>query len=230
MLIVVLSGLSSARGQSLMSPSAHGMWGGSVFSGAGITAPQVGSGLSDMTGVMGIGFGNPYKNCGIQLSTWINDVSEQKDFSLCLKFHRKFDPGSAIALGLNHFWVQKGVQVNDNYYAVISHDFSYNFPDNKVLGSLAFSFGYGTGKFSNYGLSDQSFNNSGLFGTASYSILKVLKWELEWDGFELNTGFKLSGRILKLPVGLMIGAADLTTKYSGKTRVIAAFGIGYDIW
>ncbi len=226
---ITIGTITEADGQSLLSPSANGVWGNSFYGGGGIVAPQVGGSLADMTGVMGFGLGNPHKNLGIQTSLWMNDVSDQSDFTLCLKLHRKIQPGSSIAIGSNHLWVQQGVKISRNWYGVFSHDFASNFP-NRFWGKFSFTAGYGTGKFTAYKLSDNSITNLGAFGTLSYAILKSVKWELEWDGFEWNTGFKVSGNIFNFPVGIMIGAADVTGTYSGRTRMMATFGIGYDLW
>ena len=216
--------------QSLMVPGARGAWGNLVYAGAGITAPQVGSDGPDMTGIAGFGFGNPYKNLGLDLSLYVTDVSQQSDYSLSAKASRYLGFGSYLAVGMYHFAKQESVLATASGYVVASHDFGYNFGFDHFFGKITLTGGYGNGRFQAFGNSQHWFKKSGWFGNMNYRILKNIAWELEWDGFELNTAFVVRGKLGTLPWSFMLGAADLGPSYSEQTRMVASFGIGLDLF
>jgi hypothetical protein len=209
-------------GSSIMVPSGWGAYGGMVFGGVSVTAPQVYSDRSDGNAGAGIGIGDPYENIGLELSVAMMDLSEQDNISFGFKLHKNIADGTSVGIGgLNLFRDKLESDADESYYVVVSHAVQGMPSGTKPYESkLLLSLGVGNGMFSEMSPFDidagKNRHGTYVFGSAGYEFLKATNLVVEWSGINLNAGvstglFSLSRT---LPVNVTVAAGDLTS-YSG---------------
>jgi hypothetical protein len=231
-ILVILAFPDISYAQGIMIPTGRGSWGNRIFIGAGLTYPQTYSNKPDMVTSFGVGLLNPYKSIGFQINCNIVDVSALDAYTFGFKIHKYFGLGTTMSIGGNNL-IKIGLSdAADSYYMVLSHDLKYNYSADKILSRVSFSIGCGVGGvFSEKSPMDiakgKSKHGTYVFGALQYEINKYLRYQVEWSGINLNTGITIRGVLKKIPLGISICAADLTSYSGDRVRFLISIGTGY---
>jgi len=225
--------LPNNYGKSLTTPVAWGASNNVIFMGAGITAPSPYTKGTDGAAVLGVGLGDPAKNLGVQLSVTSIDLSQWKEYSASFQLSRDLGNASAIAVGLQNVMITTGGDSGKSYFFVYSHGAQGNPFINKSTGDskLTYSIGVGSGTYGKKSPADvlDGKGNYGtyVFGNVAYEVARSFNVITDWNGLNLNAGLSKTFYISSLPIGIVVGVADLT-KYSGDgPRLIVSGGTGF---
>jgi hypothetical protein len=236
-------GIGATYSQGIMAPGGTGAWGNMVYMGAAYAYPKpyTNSSMSlrqrsEGSLSFGFGFGDPVSGIGVQVGSGILEATTFDIYNLGAKFHRYFGRGISAAFAVENLVTlnesnHPSTAKNTNEYFALTKDFSYTAPSGGALSRLSLSLGGGVGRFSKLPEIDTATHkgNKGTyaFGALRYNLFKGVSLHAEWTGVNANAGLSFSGRILKIPVSILVCAADLT-KYSGDgIRVMVAGGIVY---
>ena len=213
--LILLSAPLLAQG--IMVPAGSGAWGNQLYVSGSVTnkqaySPEPGGILS-----LGFGIGNPKKNIGLQVNG--NLLHLQSQYTLDVKLHRYLGYGTSMAIGGRNIWTYGMVNDWDNYYLVMSHDLKYNFSPHNLFSRLAFSLGGGFGTSVSTTLPKDIIrkkreDGTFLFGALQVKLSKHLYATAEWTGINLNSFITYQRTFNRFPIGVFLGAADLTP-YSG---------------
>jgi hypothetical protein len=210
--------LPNRAGKVISTPSGWGASAYTVFVGAGFNYPAPYSKNQGDGGMAwGIGLGDPVKYLGAQLGASMSDLDEGDNFSGFFKVHRYLGYGTSIAGGGSALFADQESDADETWYGVLSHAFQ-QFPSNVPGKSrLHISIGGGNGRFADKSDEDRK-DGKGDHGTYVFSAIAIELHEttnfiIEWNAMNLGVGLSFAP-FEKIPVGLTVGAADLTT-YSG---------------
>lgn len=223
--------LPNGAATTLATPSGWGAWGNTIFIGGGITSPAPYSNDSDGAAAIGFGIGNPAKNVGLQLTATMNDLSGQDNVSYGAVLHRYLGYGTSVAIGGDHlFRDEDESDVGESYYLAFGHAFQNVVSDTLGKSGLHGSIGVGNGRFANKSPSDvasgKGKKGSHVFGALAYEIFANTNVILEWSGVNLNAGVAIAP-FENFPLGVTLGAADLTDNSGDGVRFIGAAGLAY---
>jgi len=223
--------LPNRAATTLATPSGWGAWGNTIFIGGGITSPAPYSEDSDGAAAVGFGIGNPAKNVGLQMSATVNDLSEQDNVSYGALLHRYLGYGTSVSIGGEHlFRDEDESDVGESYYLAFGHAFQNVVSDTPGQSGLHGSIGVGTGRFAHKSPLDVADNKgekgSYVFGALAYEIFENTNVILEWSGLNLNAGVAIAP-FENFPLGVTLGAADLTDNSGDGVRFIGAAGLAY---
>jgi hypothetical protein len=212
-------------------PSGWGAWGNTIFAGAGITSPQAYSDDSDAAASVGFGIGDPLENLGVQLSATVNDVSDNDNLSYGAVIHRYLGQATSVSIGGEHLLRDKDESdAGESYYLAFGHAFQGVSSDTPGASGLHGSIGVGNGRFAHKSPLDvadrKGEKGSYVFGALAYEILERTNMVVEWNGINLNAGVTLAP-FENFPLGIMLGAADLTDNSGDGARFIGAAGLAY---
>ncbi len=215
----------------LMTPSGWGAWGNTIFAGGGISSPQPYTDNSDGAVSVGFGVGNPLENVGLQLSASVNDLSEQDNVSYGVVLHRYLGYGTSVAIGGEHLLRDKDESdVGPSYSIAFGHAFQNVDSDTPGASGLHASLGAGNGRFANKSPLDiqdkKGKKGSYVFGALAYEAFENTNLILEWNGINLSAGVALAP-FESIPLGITLGAADLTDNSGDGARFIGAAGLAY---
>lgn len=226
----------NAAAKALMVPSGWGAWGHTLFLGAGLTYPQVYADDADGGATIGYGFGHPAKNLGVQLTASVLDISEFDNFAFGAKIHRYLGYGLSVAIGGDGLG-----QIHDNdddddveptgYIAISRSSQRLKSLADPKVSRLHVNIGAGTERFARKSERDRA-EGKGKYGTVAFGSIAYELWRninliVDWNGINLSAGVSVKP-FTKVPVGLSLGAADLTTNSGDGVRFIASVGGAID--
>lgn len=238
-----------AQSQNFFVPSAQGAWGNAFYSGIGLTKyPTTYNKKIDGIASVGIGFGHPVNNIGVQLHTNILGFKTFSKYSMGFKIHKYFGGGFFFALGVDNALADKmgeGSNSPASQYICLTQDFKYKLQPMHPLSKLSYTIGFGNGKFSqltDYQVSESqgwsgipNFTPSSIrygtfiFASVHYNIIKKLGITIEWSGLNLNAGVSYQMKVLTIPFKVAVGVADLTKFTGAGMRFIGGLTIGYQV-
>jgi len=219
-------------GKTLTNPSGWGAFGNTLFVGAGITAPQTYTDKSDGAAGVGFGIGHPARNVGLQVVAILNDLSEQDDISFNVTLHRSIGRGTSMSIGAEHLFQDEDEYGRPSYYIALGHASQNVRSKTAGISRLHTSLGVGSGRFAHKTLRDEAHGRGGsgtsLFGALSYEVFERTNVILEWSGINLNAGVSFVP-FNRIPLGIMLGAADLTDNSGDRVRFIGGLGLAYQL-
>ena len=225
--------LPNSNGKSLTTPVAWGASNNVIFFGAGGTTPSPYTHGTDGAAVLGIGLGDSAKNLGVQCSVTSIDVSQWKEYSASFQLSRDLGNSSAIAVGLQNLMITTGGDTEKSFYVVYSQGAQSDPFINKSTGgsNLTYSVGVGSGTFGKKSqldvLDGKGTYGTYVFGNLAYEVAQSFNLITDWNGVNLNAGVSKTFFFSKVPLGVVIGVADLT-HYSGDgPRLIVSAGTGF---
>ena len=223
--------LPNQAATTLATPSGWGAWGNTIFVGGGITSPAPYSDNSDGAATVGFGVGNPAENLGLQISATMNDLSGQDNVSYGAVLHRYLGHGTSVAVGGENLFRDKDESdVGESYYLAFGHAFQGVVSDAPGQSGLHGSIGVGNGRFAHKSPRDvedgKGERGSYVFGALAYEIFANTNVILEWSGLNLNAGVAVAP-FENFPLGVTLGAADLTDNSGDGVRFIGAAGLAY---
>ena len=223
----------NSHGKSLTTPGAWGASNNVFFVGAGGTSPSPYTAQSDGAAVFGVGLGDPKKDVGVQISITSIDLTQWQEYSASFQLSRDLGNASAVGVGLQNVMITNGGDSGKSYFVVYSHGVQGNpFIDKTTRESkLTYSIGAGTGAYSKKSPADilhgKGTYGTYVFGNVAYEVAHSFNVITDWSGLNLNAGLSKTFFISKLPIGIVIGVADLT-KYSGDgPRLVISGGTGF---
>jgi len=220
------------NGKTVMTPSGWGGYGNTIFVGGGMALRQVYADKPDGAAVFGIGLGNPFRNIGFEISTKMNDLSEQDGFSYFFKIHKYIGKGTSLAFGGDHLFFTNDSDGISSYFLSLSHAFQ-NMPS-KIpgLSRMNINIGIGSGKFANKSPRDEAEGKGKtgtyIFGSLAYQLFRNHSFIVEWSGINFNIAVS-SKPIRRLPVFLKISLVDLTSYSGDGVRVVICGVVAYSI-
>jgi hypothetical protein len=213
--------------QGVFIPIGSGAHSNQFYASAIYTNPQPYSPIQATTFGLGYGIGNPEKAVAVQAHL-ATTYFEELGLSGSLKIHKDFGLGTTMAVGAMNL-----LQVNfnwdySNYFIALSHDFRHNFAPRNPLSRLSFTAGAGYGrsfteKYPKDIIRLKEEKGTIAFGALALRLTERISVEAEWTGVNLNTFASYRGYIRTIPLGISIGAGDLTP-YSGD-RVFFILGV-----
>jgi hypothetical protein len=223
--------MPNAAANTLTVPSGWGAWGNTIFAGAGISSPQAYSDDSDAAASFGLGIGNPVENVGLQLSATVNDVSDSDNLSYGAVVHRYLGQATSVSIGGENLFRDKDESdAGESYYLAFGHAFQGVSSETSGTSGLHGSIGVGNGRFAHKSPADvadrKGEKGSYVFGALAYEILERTNLVVEWSGINLNAGVTLAP-FESFPLGIMLGAADLTDNSGDGARFIGSAGLAY---
>jgi len=223
--------LPNRAATTLTTPSGWGAWGNTIFIGGGITSPAPYTDDSDGAATVGFGVGNPAENVGLQISATVNDLSEQDNVSYGAVLHRYIGYGTSVAIGGEHLFRDKEESdAGESYYLGFGHAFQNVASETPGESGLHGSIGVGNGRFAHKSPLDvadgKGEKGSYVFGALAYEIFTRTNVILEWSGLNLNAGIAVAP-FESFPLGVVLGAADLTDNSGDGVRFIGAAGLAY---
>jgi hypothetical protein len=222
------------HGKSITTPVAWGAANNVVFMGLGGTSPSPYSKRSDGAAVVGVGLGNP-KELGVQISLISLDISEWKEYSSSLHLFKTLCNGDAFGAGVENVMLTDGGDSDKSFYVVYSRGVQDESVLNKSANStkLHYSIGAGTGRFGDKSPDDildgKGKHGTYLFGNVSYEVAESFNVITDWNGLNLNAGVSKSFYINKIPFGVTVGLADLTSNSGDGVRLVGAAGFGFKL-
>lgn len=220
----------NSAGKTLMTPSGWGAWGNAIFIGVGGTEPQVYSSEFDGAISLGAGFGHPVKNAGLQLTATIQDVSGMDNISYGIKVHKYLSRGISMAIGAEQLFGSKESTADESFYIAASRASQQHPSAIPGISKLHMNIGLGNGRFGNKSPRDveegKSEHGTYLFGGLAYEVYKNTNLILEWSGINLHAGVSITP-VETIPVGITVGAADLTSNSGDGVRLIFSVGSSY---
>jgi hypothetical protein len=227
--------LPNNHGKSLTTPVAWGASGNVIFMGVGGTSPSPYTNDADGAAVLGLGFGDPKENLGIQVAVVSLDITEWKEYSLYVQLHRYLDNANAIAVGVENVMLTSGGDADKSFYIVYSQGVQSGPFVNDVTGNskLHFSIGAGTGRFGDKTLADivhgKGEHGTYVFGNIAYDVAESFNLIADWNGLNLNAGVSKSFKVGNVPMAITVGAADLTHNSGDGVRFIGALGAAFKL-
>ena len=225
--------LPNSNGKSLSTPTAWGASNNVIFLGGGGTSPSPYTSGSDGAAVFGVGVGDPVKNIGIQASITSIDLTQWQEYSASFHLSRDLGNANAIGIGVQNIMITAGGDTGKSYYVVYSKGAQGNPFINATTGSskLTYSIGVGLGIYGDKSPLDISSgkgeHGTYAFGNIAYEVAESFNVITDWNGLNLNAGVSKTFFIAGLPIGVVVGVADLT-KYSGDgARLIISGGTGF---
>jgi hypothetical protein len=225
--------LPNSHGKSLTTPVAWGASHNVIFLGAGGTTPSPYTNGSDGAAVLGVGLGDPVKNIGVQLSVTSIDISAWGEYSASVQVSRDLGNSNAIAVGLQNLMITTGGDTGKSYYVVYSQGAQSDPFVNQATGDskLTYSIGVGSGIFGKKSPADildgKGTYGTYVFGNLAYEVAQSFNLITDWNGLNLNAGVSKTFFLSNVPLGIVLGVADLT-HYSGDgPRLIVSVGTGF---
>ena len=220
----------NSAGKTLMTPSGWGAWGNTIFLGVGGTSPQVYSTEFDGAISLGAGLGHPVKNAGLQLGATIQDVSGMDNLSYGIKAHKYLCRGISMAIGVEQLFGPKESTPDESFYIVVSRASQQHPSAIPRISKLHMNIGLGSGRFGNKSPRDieegKDEHGTYLFGGLAYEVYKNTNLILEWSGINLHAGVSIIP-FEDIPIGITVGAADLTDNSGSGARFIFSVGSPY---
>ena len=223
--------LPNRAAKGISTPSGWGASAYTVFVGVGYTYPAPYSeDKSDGGMAWGIGLGDPVKYFGVQLGTSMNDLDEGDNFSGFFKVHRYLGYGTSIAGGGSALFADQETDADETWYGVLSHAFQQFPSDVPRRSKLHISVGGGNGRFADKSDKDRKDgkgeHGTYVFGAIAVELHKTTNFIIEWNAMNLGVGLSFAP-FEKIPIGLTVGAADLTTYSGDGPRLTVSGGIAF---
>jgi hypothetical protein len=217
----------SGGGTTLSTPSASGAYWGVAGVGISYQGRARFTNKQDAAAGIGIGFGDPKQNVGIQLGIGLVDISNLlADGSLSLKLHRKILPDLSIAIGANGFQTWGSPDGGSTLYGVATKRWKLRQSPQLPFSEVTVSAGLGGGQFrSQYDVS-RGRNTIGTFGSVAVKFAEPLNGIIEWTGQDMNLGISFVP-FLKLPIVTTFSANDVLGTAGDGPRFSAGIGVGF---
>ncbi|MGB3768682.1 MAG: hypothetical protein WA947_19160 [Phormidesmis sp.] len=208
-----------------ITPNAYGASWGDAYIGVAGTTEDTDDGLDGSVGV-GVGFGNPIDNVGVEVSVGIISLDGFADDGIAgFKVHKVFPQANNLAVAVG--WanpIKWGAAGNeeDTFYGVATQRFNLR-PSKANPLPLTASLGVGTGEFRSNGAIAAGDNSPNVFGSVGLRVIPQVSLISSWTGSGL--GLAASAAPFRAPLVLTLGASDVT----GNTEQGAQFSgsLGY---
>jgi hypothetical protein len=217
-------------GQTVITPSGWGAANNTVFSGATVVTRQIYTDEPDGTMVFGVGLGNQFKTLGLELSTRMNDISTQGEYSYAVKAHRYLGKGTSVAVGAMHLFPAPTTDGIQSYYVSLSH--ALQFIPSKIPGVslINLNVGVGNGMFARKSALDRidgkGSKGTYVFGSLAYNLFLNHSLIAEWSGTNLHMAIN-SRPFKRFPFFLKASFVDLTTNSGDGVRFVLSSSIAY---
>jgi len=222
--------VSNSYGKTLTIPAAWGAYGNVLFMGIGGTKPSSYSPKTDGAAVIGYGIGKPDKlTVHVVLSSL--DMSAWNRYSVFTHVSKNVSESGAVGVGVENIMLTKGGDSSKSVYIAYSKAVpaALDLYDIDGYSKFYYTVGAGLGRFSDNSQMDINHgkrqHGTYIFGSIAYEVAKTINVIAEWNGVNLNAG--MSSTFLsdsRMPLAIMVGAADLTGYSGDRIRFIAGIG------
>lgn len=217
----------SAGGSTIGTPSAGGAYWGTAGIGIGYQERARFTDREDMALGIGVGFGNPQRNVGIQLGVGLVDLSDiLADGSVSIKLHRQIRPDLSVAVGANGFETWGGPDGGSSLYGVATKRWQIYQDPRRPFSQITVSAGLGGGQFRSEADINKGNNSINGFGSVGVRLAEPLTGIVEWTGQDLNLGVSFSP-FPEWPLVTSLAVNDVTGKAGDGPRFTAGIGIGF---
>lgn len=204
--------------------------------GAAAGAAGIGIGLQDRVrfrdkadGVigLGIGFGNPQKNVGLQLGVSLVDVSAPfQDGAISIKLHRRLPNDFSVATGVQGIVTWGQPDGGSSAYGVTTKRLVLHQDRSKPFSEIYTSVGIGGGQFRSENNINKGIESVGVFGSLAVRVIEPINLITEWSGQDLTIGVSIVP-FRNVPLVIVPAVTDITGTAGDGGRVI--FGVGYSV-
>uniref|UniRef100_Q3ASV7 Outer membrane protein beta-barrel domain-containing protein n=1 Tax=Chlorobium chlorochromatii (strain CaD3) TaxID=340177 RepID=Q3ASV7_CHLCH len=228
--------MPNSHGKSVTTPTAWGASGNVGFVGLGGTYQSPYTDDADGAAVFGVGLGDSKENLGVQIALISLDISEWEEYSSAFHVFKELGDADAIGIGVENVMLTDGGDSEKSFYVVYSRGVQNDWALNKNSNQTKFhySIGAGTSRFGDKSPADiadgKGKHGTYVFGNVAYEIAEEFNVIADWNGVNFNIGASKSFIINnKIPVGVSVGLADLTTNSGDGVRLVAGAGFGFKL-
>lgn len=222
-----------APGTSFAAPSAYGASRGQGFLGLSGIYDHDGKGMVDGSArvdgsmVAGVGFGDPVKSVGIELSGTITSLRNTFGDSgqAGIKVHRIVDAASRTSIAFASTdavrWGQAKLSPRSQYLAITG-----DLPV-RLIGNypLSVTLGAGTGSYRSLSSILADDNKLGVFGSIGTQLTERTALSLSHLGGRTNVGLGLTP--FNAPISMMVGVTDIEGKSAAGKQLSVSVGYAY---
>ena len=215
---------SLSPGSSLGAPSGYGASQNNAFVGLSYIGSGDNNAKADGSGSFGMGFGDPVKSAGFEVSVAIVSLKESfaEDGSVGVKLHKIFPDLGNIGVGLGWSnainWGQTKT-AEDTYYLALSGS-------KNIVKAVSYSVGLGTGSHRKESDIVAQKQGVGIFGSLGVRVHNNVSLIATWGGSQLNLG--TSFVIPDVPFVFNLGFMDVSDERGSGTRVQLSAGYSFD--
>ncbi len=219
---------SLSPGVSIVTPSAYGLAQKDLGIGLGLQGRTRFTNSSDGQLGIGIGFGNPSENVGLQVGISVIDLlgDSFEDGSFSLKLHRQLPANFRIAVGWQEAVTWGKLDVDSAVFGVVTKSFALKANPSDIFSQIDISIGVGGGPFRSETDVENGDDSLGVFGSIAVRVAEPVSTIVEWTGQDLTVGISWIP-FSNLPLVIVPAVTDLTGTAGDGTRFI--FGIGYGL-
>jgi hypothetical protein len=207
-------------------PSAYGASWGDIGVGMSFQERTRFTNKADGTVGIGVGFGQPRENVGVEVGLIITDLKDDtfQDGRLNLKIHRQLPADFNIALGVQGVSKFGDTDGGSSVYGVVTKRFSIKESISEPFSEIYVTVGVGGGQFRTESAIANEVNSVGVFGSVAVRVIEPINFISEWTGQDLTMGVAI---VPFQNLGLVIIPAitDITGTAGDGARFV--FGVGY---
>lgn len=210
---------------SIITPSAYGLSWGKVGIGVGYQERTRFTQEDDGVIGIGLGFGDPQANVGLQMVVTLTDVSDPfADGNFNLKLHRQVAQDFNVALGVNGLVNWGETDGGSSVYGVITKRFPLKKDQEEPFSEIYTSLGIGGGQFRSESTIIDDRDGIGVFGSVALRVVPSISAIAEWTGQDLTLGVSIVP-FQDIPLVIVPAVTDITNNAGDGARFI--LGAGY---
>lgn len=228
--VIIEAPRKSSPGSTLGSPSAYGAKWGNSFAGLSYASQPDNADKADGSAVLGMGFGDPVRAVGLEMSIGIISLTDSfaDSGSVGFKLHKVIPEAGNLGVAVGWSNALKwgdAQQSKDTIYGVVTKRFALRPEANHQL-PLTISLGAGTGGFRSNGAIKAGENTPNVFASAGLQVIPELSLISNWTGNQLNLGVS-AAPFRQIPLVFSMGVSDVTNITDGGSRFL--FNVGYSL-
>jgi hypothetical protein len=208
-------------------PTAFGVDAGELFFGIAYQGRTRYTEDDDGAAVIGIGVGSrrvvALEAALTTYSTFRSNPLETGGVSV--KLHRMLPRSTSVAVGYENAFLWGGSDDNGSLYAVATRMMNLRDDPEAPLSTAVFTLGVGNGRFRFEDDDAEDNETVNLFAAAGARVTPQISLVADWTGQDLNAAASLTP-LLRVPVVITVGLADLTGSAGDGARFILSLGYG----
>jgi hypothetical protein len=208
-------------------PTAFGVDAGELFFGIAYQGRTRYTREDDGAAVIGIGVGSrrvvALEAALTTYSTFRSNPLETGGVSV--KLHRMLPRSTSVAVGYENAFLWGGSDDNGSLYAVATRMMNLREDPEAPLSTAVFTLGVGNGRFRFEDDDAEDNQTVNVFAAAGARVTPQVSLVADWTGQDLNAAASLTP-LLRVPVVITIGLADLTGSAGDGARFILSLGYG----
>lgn len=218
----------ASPGVTVINPSAYGASWRNAGIGLGLQERTRFSEQSDGVAGIGVGFGNPRQNVGLEVGVVIADLVDDtfEDGAINLKLHRRLPKDFAVAVGVQGAITWGNTDGGSSTYGVVTKRFALKDDLSKPLSEVYLSAGVGGGQFRSESDINNDVDSLGAFASLAVRIVEPISGILEWTGQDLTAGLSFVP-FRKIPLVIVPAVTDITGNAGDGARFTIGVGYGF---